>query len=151
MKILDDFQLVELGFIHIFRKERVAIGVLELLEYLNKNGYRIFIVSNSIFSGKNLSIYLNNLGIGDYIEKVFSSSDIGYRKPSKEIFTYTKDILNIENTKKVYFIGDSLEKDYKGSENMGFTPILIGVNPQISGLGLVFDNMLCLLEYFKSN
>lgn len=148
IKILDDFEFVELRFIYIFRREKLVDGAFKILEYLSQHDYKIFILSNSIFTGKNLNIYLNNFGIGKYIETVFSSSDIGYRKPSEEVFAYIKEVLNIENPKKVYFIGDSLEKDYKGAENTGFTPILIGVNQKVSGL--FFNDLLCLLNYFKN-
>ena len=108
---------------------------------------RIFILSNSIFSGTNLKIYLDHLGIGKYIEELFSSADIGFRKPSKEIFTYMINRLEIKNPKEVYFIGDSLEKDYNGAKNIGFTPILMGVNEEI--VDLKFTSIPNLLKYLK--
>lgn len=147
IKITDDFLSVELDFINIFRKEKLINGTTELLKYLYKNDHKIFILSNSIFSGVSLKTYLNYLGIGKYIEKVFTSADIGFRKPSKEAFTYIIHNLKITNPKKIYFIGDSLEKDFNGSKKAGFTPILIGKNKEATGLK--FNNMCNLLQYLK--
>ena len=111
----------------------------------------IYILSNSIFSGTNLKIYLDYLGVGKYIEEVFSSADIGIRKPSEEIFTYVIDRLGINNPKVVYFIGDSIEKDYNGAKNFGFTPILMSVNDDVDVDGLVFNSIPNLMKYLKGN
>ena len=147
IKIYDDFSKIELHFIHLFRREKLINGVLELLKYLSENNYRVFILSNSIFSGDNLKIYLDHLGAGKYIEDLFTSADIGFRKPSEEIFTYVIEKLEIKYPKEVYFIGDSLEKDYNGAKNIGFTPILIGSNEEM--VGLKFNSIPNLLAYLK--
>ena len=149
IEIYGDFTSVELNFIHLFRREKLIDGTHELLKYLIKNNYRIFILSNSIFSGTNLKIHLDHLGIGKYIEELFSSADIGFRKPSKEIFTYVINRLEIKNPKEVYFVGDSLEKDYNGAKNIGFTPILMGVNEEI--VSLKFTSLPNLLEYLRTS
>lgn len=148
MKILDDFTAVELGFIYIFRKEKLVNGATELLEYLKENNYRVFILSNSIFSGASLKVYLNSLGIGKYIEEVFTSADIGFRKPSKAVFTHVIEALEISDPQKIYFIGDSLEKDYNGAKIAGFTPVLIGTNNNVPDQA--FNNIPKLLRYLKS-
>ena len=145
--IYDDFSKVELHFIHLFRREKLINGVFELLEYLNENDYRVFILSNSIFSGNNIKIYLDHLGAGKYIEDLFTSADIGFRKPSEEIFTYVIEKLEIKYPKEVYFIGDSLEKDYKGAKNIGFTPILMGSSEEM--VDLKFNSISNLLTYLK--
>lgn len=148
IKISDDFTSVELDFIHIFRKEKLINGVTELLKYLSENNYRIFILSNSIFSGISLKIYLNYLGIGTYIEELFTSADIGFRKPAQEIFIHVIETLEINNPQQVYFIGDSLDKDYYGAKMVGLTPILIGSDKETTGL--VFNNIPNLLQYLKN-
>lgn len=149
INVYDDFTSVEMNFINIFRKEKLVHGVPELLKYLIINNYRIYILSNSIFSGANLKIYLDYLGVGRYIQEVFSSADIGIRKPSVEIFTYVTERLDINNCKAVYFIGDSLDKDYNGAKNFGFTPILIGENNEVDGLK--FNNIFSLLKYLEDS
>lgn len=149
IQIHDDFFSIESNFIYIFRKEKLVDGVVELLKYLNTINYRTFIVSNSIFSGTNLKTHLDYLGIGQYVDKVFSSADIGFRKPSIEIFTFVIKHLKINNPKEVYFIGDSFEKDYTGAKKAGFVPILIGLCQGIDGL--VIDNIPNLLKYLKKD
>ena len=47
----------------------------------------------------------------------------------------------------MYFIGDSLEKDYKGAKNIGFTPILMGSSEEM--VDLKFNSISNLLTYLK--
>lgn len=56
------------------------------MQYLHNKNYRLFILSNSLFSGSSLKAYLGSFHISYYVEKVYSSADIGYRKPSCLIF-----------------------------------------------------------------
>jgi FMN phosphatase YigB (HAD superfamily) len=77
---------IEVDYINHFRKEKLIDGAAELLQYLHNKNYRIFILSNSLFSGSSLKAYLGSFHISHYVEKVYSSADIGYRKPSCIIF-----------------------------------------------------------------
>lgn len=146
-KICDDYASVELQFMHRFREEKLVEGVMELLKFLTQKNHSIYVLSNSIFSGDSLKAYLEDFGIEQYIEKVYSSADIGFRKPSKESFHYVLNDAGISRAEDVYFIGDSLEKDFIGARESGLTPILIGTLIDISGLA--FPDMYALLKYFQ--
>lgn len=146
-KICDDYQSVELNFIRIFREERIIDGVIELLQFLFDNRFRICVLTNSLFSGDSLKDYLGAFEINKYFEKVYSSADIGFRKPAKEAFRYVLEDIGINNPNEVYYIGDSFEKDYVGALKSGLTPILLAPNSGISGLA--FDNVYLLLNYFR--
>lgn len=146
-KISDDYKQVELDFIRIFREEKIIDGVVDLLQYLNNKNQKIYVLTNSLFSGDSLMAYLKTFGIAQYIEKVYSSADIGFRKPSKTIFKHVLADLNIVFFDEVYFIGDSYEKDYVGASKNGLIPILIGEDIEVPGLS--FDNMSMLLNFFR--
>ena len=146
-KIGEDYASVELQFMRRFRDEKLAEGVSELLEFLARKDYSVYVLSNSIFSGDGLKAYLGDFGIEEYIKKVYSSADIGFRKPSRKSFGYVLEDAGISSAKDVYYVGDSLEKDFVGAENSGLTPILIG--SLLDRPGLVFSDMYSLLEFFK--
>ena len=146
-KIYDDYQSVELNFIRLFRKEKLIDGACDLLLYLYHKNLNIYVLTNSLFSGNSLKAYLRTFGIDNYIRKVYSSADIGFRKPAKEIFNYTLTDIGINTPSEVYYIGDSFEKDYRGAKNVGITPILIGHFESFSGL--LFDDLSALFYYFQ--
>ena len=147
IKIPDNFQYVELEFIKIFRKEKLIEGVKELFNYLYSTNHKIYILTNSIFSGDSLKSYLGTFKIDQYIEKVYSSADIGFRKPSKKAFTYVLEDIGVENLDDIYFIGDSPEKDFKGAQESGITPILYGTTSNVKGL--MFNDLNSILNFFK--
>ena len=148
IRIPVDYGTVEVDFINHFRKEKLIDGATELLQYLHNKNYRIFILSNSLFSGASLQAYLGSFHISHYVEKVYSSADIGYRKPSCVIFQTVLHDLEIHNPDRVFYIGDSVEKDYLGAKKSGLTPILVSHTSSADGLS--FTNLNMLLDYFKS-
>lgn len=149
LSISNDYHSVELHFMQLFRQERLVEGALELLQFLYEHQYRIYIFSNSLFSGNSLKRYLNSFGIDQYIEKVYSSADIGFRKPSSNAFRYVISDIGINQPEKVYYIGDSYDKDYLGARALGLKPIL--VNHQTNVQELAFDDLHLLLRYLKKS
>lgn len=121
----DDYDVVEAGFIRVFRKEKLKEGASSLLRFLRARGTRISILTNSLFSGKNLKAHLASVGIADAVETVFSSADIGYRKPAQEAFYYALSALGIHDASEVFYIGDSYEKDYLGALLSGLRSFLV--------------------------
>ena len=146
--ISDDYLNVEERFLSIFRDEYLLDGAGDLLNYLYEQNCAIYLFSNSIFSGRSLRRYLNTFGIDQYFQKIYSSADIGFRKPSKESFNFVLTDIGVTNTKDVYYVGDSFEKDYLGALGFGITPILVASNKAIDGL--CFENLNQLLNYFKT-
>lgn len=147
IKTSDNYSDIEYNFMLVFRKEKLVDGAVELLKFLKYKGYEIYIITNSIFSGDNIYNYLSRFDISQYIAKVYSSADIGFRKPAKQVFNQVLMDLKIVDTQNIYYIGDSFEKDYKGSKNSGMIPILITKDQSIKGL--TFENLDLVLEYFK--
>ena len=95
--------------------------VIKALEKTIKNGNKNIIASNHI---PELNEIVNNLNIGKYFTKIYSSGKIGYEKPNRIFYEY---ILNDQRTGKenCIIIGDSYESDIRGGENMGIKSILV--------------------------
>lgn len=99
---------------------------INLLKDLKKMGYRQYAVTNGtkIAQKKKLSIS----GIGEVLDGVFISEDLGHEKPGIEffdivlskIFEYNNcdvETLGLEDKDKFIIIGDSLTSDIKGGMN----------------------------------
>ena len=84
----------------------------EILEYLNKKQYEIYIVTNG--PEKPVENKLNSINATKYIKCVFTAEEAGYMKPHEEFFN--KFFKKINNYKKddMLIIGDELEKDVLG-------------------------------------
>ena len=77
---------IEWEFFSVCREETLAVGAKELLDYHCERGYTLAVLSNSIFSSDTLKKYLDKFGLLHYFEKVVSSADVTYRKPSVKAF-----------------------------------------------------------------
>ncbi len=98
-------------------------GVLEFLDYLEKQGIRKAILSNSSFSEEAIREELRAYDIDDSrFEFVISTSEYGFRKPNKRIFELALKKLNLKS-EEVWYIGNSFKYDVIGAQNAGIYPI----------------------------
>lgn len=147
-KLQDSYQIVEAEFIRRFRKEKLKDGAISLLRMLHDCKIRIYVLTNSLFSGENLKAHLASVGIEDVVEAVYSSADIGYRKPSQEVFQYVLADIGVRDSSQVVYIGDSYEKDYLGAQTSGLHSILVTSSPDYANIAL--PNLFSLESYLKA-
>ncbi|MBX5321279.1 MAG: HAD family hydrolase [Candidatus Bathyarchaeota archaeon] len=93
------------------------------LNELKSAGFKLIVISN-VSSGRNLQTYLRKAGIPNCFDAVIASGDVGYEKPSPEIFRIASRILNIP-AGCILHVGDKYDEDYIGAYNAGFKAILI--------------------------
>ncbi|NLM15914.1 MAG: HAD family hydrolase [Clostridiaceae bacterium] len=98
--------------------------VKEVMDALKKRNLRLGIISNTI-STTFSPYFLRECGIYDAMEMIILSSEVGFRKPSHEIFRLAIDKLEIEKDAFCY-VGDTLSRDVLGCKNAG-----IGLSIQI--------------------
>ena len=110
---------------------------------LLKSGIKVFVLSNSLFSGDTLRKLLVNKGISDKIV-VCSSADFNYRKPSKVIFQrFNKFVENGYNikTQEMVYIGDNYINDYLGPKPFFFKTLQYSFSEPLELLkGVVLDD-----------
>ena len=70
---------------------------------------------------------LEKLGIQKYIHFLVTSEETGVEKPDSKIFNLALNKINL-CSKEVIMIGDSLEKDYFGAEQLGIKSFLIDIS-----------------------
>jgi len=93
------------------------------LNELKNAGFKLMIISN-VSSLRNLKTYLRKAGIPNLFNVIIASGDVGYEKPSSEIFKIASKTLNIP-LKGILHVGDKYEEDYLGAYNAGLNAILI--------------------------
>ncbi|MDE7439356.1 MAG: HAD-IA family hydrolase [Clostridia bacterium] len=125
IKLSKSYSGVEWEAFSICREEKLADGATELLTYLKEHGYKLAVLSNSIFSSATLKKYLDKFGLLSFFDDVISSADIGYRKPSPKAFNAVLGQLGAKANRNVFFIGNKTDKDYDGAKEAGLTPVLV--------------------------
>ena len=94
-------------------------GTIEILEYLYPK-YELHIITNGfkeVQHGK-----LNNANIDHFFNTVTNSEMVGVKKPNPKIFNFALDIANA-NVEESIMIGDSLEADIEGADDIGMDTI----------------------------
>lgn len=89
----------------------------EVLEYLFKKGYGLYVVTNGPI--KPVNDKLEKANINNYIKYAFSAEEAGRMKPHKEFFQKFFVKANMENQNDILIIGDELEKDVLGGIKNG--------------------------------
>ena len=95
-------------------------GVVQAIEILKKQGYKIALVSNgkSPFQERNF----RSLGISHLFDLVIVSGAVGLRKPDKAIFELTCLKLAVKSEESI-FVGDNPHADIRGANTVGMNSI----------------------------
>lgn len=97
--------------------------VRDILSELKTRGLKIGLISN-IYE-ETINACMQKAGLGSAAFDVVVGVDaIGEMKPHPDVFKYALQKLNVKPEEAV-FIGDSVEVDYKGAENVGIEALLI--------------------------
>jgi HAD superfamily hydrolase (TIGR01549 family) len=118
----EEYESIEWELFRICRGEKVGRHVPEILDYLKSKGYSLAILSNSIFSSKCLTKYLETFGLSQYFDMIYSSADLKMRKPSPLVFNRVCTDFKV-NPRDTWFIGNNREKDYQGAKNAGLKAV----------------------------
>lgn len=119
-------------------------GVIELFELLKINNIKIAISSNLLLSIQLKK--LDKLGIGEYIDYILTSEEIGTEKPSELNFIDVLKYLKL-SPKEVIFVGDDYETDIMGAINLGISGVL--VNKKFNEMCICFNEFYELIDYFR--
>lgn len=98
-------------------------GAKELLSYFKEEGYKLGLISNTIFPAKFHLKELERFGLYPYFDSILFSSEVGHKKPHPIIFSQGLERLKIKPGESI-FIGDKLIEDIGGAKNMGMKAIL---------------------------
>ena len=94
---------------------RTQEGLIKLVDYLRENGFRVFILSNSIPKTEKM---INSEEIRSHFDGVYCSSEHGLAKPDIDIFEDACRIWGILPEESLFV--DDKKKNVKGALNAGF-------------------------------
>ena len=119
-------------------------GALEILDYLILK-YRLHIITNGFEEVQHKK--LKNSGIDHYFSTVTTSEEVGLKKPNPKVFLTALNKANSLPAQSV-MIGDSLEADILGANNIGMQTIFYNYrNESISKKIKSIDSLLEIKNY----
>ena len=119
-------------------------GAVEILDYLILK-YKLHIITNGFEEVQHKK--LKNSGIYHYFSTVTTSEEVGLKKPNPKVFLTALNKANSLPTQSV-MIGDSLEADILGANNIGMQTIFYNYrNESISKKIKSIDSLLEIKNY----
>lgn len=121
--------------------------VVPAFERLQARGLRLGLISNW---DRRLTGIFTGLGLGEMLDTVVSSAEVGLRKPDPRIFELALARVGVEASDAVH-VGDHHYADIVGAEAVGMLPVLIdrhGGEPPRTGCFLrTLDELDSLLDW----
>jgi putative hydrolase of the HAD superfamily len=111
---------------HVFEKGIIFEDTKPVLQELMERGLKIGLVSNSPW-GSPAFLWreeLENLGLVRYFNAIIFCRDVGWRKPSSQVFTRAFEMLRTE-PKSCIFVGDDPKWDISGPRAVGMDAVLL--------------------------
>lgn len=93
-------------------------GGAEMLGALRQAGFKLGLISNTMFRGEIHRRDLARFGLDEYFDYMLFSADAGVWKPQPEIFWHILEKLGVSPEEAVY-VGDSPEHDIVGAKAAG--------------------------------
>lgn len=151
------YEELDYDIMNHMQKVTLLSEVRDTLEELQKQGIKMYILSNSIFTGNSAKRLLHDFGILHCFEKIFSSADYGIRKPSEKFYQIAiSEILSeYHEVKKedILYIGNDYETDAMGATSVGLDTVWYNVNhlPNRNGIDIWdIDDFKQILEIVRS-
>jgi putative hydrolase of the HAD superfamily len=102
-------------------------GAVETLAWLRERGYRIGLISNTIWPAELHLEDLAEIGVLPYLEHLIFSGEAGVWKPSPQIFERALAALGAAPAEAV-FVGDSPREDILGAQAVGMRAVWVRSN-----------------------
>lgn len=95
----------------------------QVLGQLKVKGFKLGLVSNTIFPGDFHRRELSRFDLIDFFDSLLFSCEVGFKKPHPAIFREALEALEVRPEEAV-FIGDRLKEDIAGPKSLGIRTIL---------------------------
>ncbi len=99
-----------------------SAGAAATLAELRARGYRVGLISNTIWPAELHLEDLEEIGLLPQIEQLIFSGDLGVWKPSPQIFQHMLELLGVRADEAV-FVGDSPREDILGAHGVGMRAV----------------------------
>lgn len=102
---------------------RLAPDALQTLDELRRRGIRTAICSNAPFPPEMMRRQMQGVGVGERVDGIVLSSEVGRRKPDPAIYLAALARLDIAPPDAL-FVGDQVREDYEGPRLAGMEAVL---------------------------
>lgn len=101
----------------------LAPGALETLDRLRERGLRLGLASNAPFPPEMMARQVLGNGVGERMDAIVFSSEVGWRKPDARLYQAALDRLGVGPEAAVY-VGDRQIEDHDGPRAVGMAAVL---------------------------
>jgi HAD superfamily hydrolase (TIGR01509 family) len=122
----DDAFVLELAwssFSPLVTKASIEHDLIPTLRQIRDSGLKLAIVSNTFIAGKVHDKHLDSVGLLEFFPVRIYSSEVGHRKPSREIFRIALEKVGAAAEQSI-FIGDLEKVDVYGARRAGMYTVL---------------------------
>ena len=123
------------------KKNKLFPYSIEVLEYLSQK-YKLHIITNGFHEVQHIK--LKHAGLIPYFDNIITSEQVGAKKPNPKIFNYALKKANTSAEESI-MIGDDLEVDVLGAEEMGIQSIFFNPKKVKHNIDIVHE-IFCLSE-----
>jgi putative hydrolase of the HAD superfamily len=110
-----------------YGRERLFAGAPELLQAIRAIGSRCVVLSNALWRGaREYEEDFAALGLGDFVDAVVSSVDVGYRKPHPAIFQAALEAAGCSGDRCV-MVGNSERNDVRPAVALGLRALRVAI------------------------
>jgi putative hydrolase of the HAD superfamily len=105
------------------RAVRVDADALQVLSWLGAHGIKRAVCSNAPFPPEMMRRQVDTNGVGELMDAVLFSSQLGRRKPAPEIYRAALEAVGV-GAERALFVGDRVREDYHGPRAVGMRAVI---------------------------
>jgi HAD superfamily hydrolase (TIGR01549 family) len=105
------------------RAVRLDPDALPVLSWLGAHGIKRGVCSNAPFPPAMMRRQVDTNGVGEMVDAVVFSSEVGRRKPAPEVYRAALDAIGVD-ARHALFVGDRVREDYEGPRAMGMRAVI---------------------------
>jgi HAD superfamily hydrolase (TIGR01549 family) len=96
---------------------------LPVLSWLGAHGIKRGVCSNAPFPPEMMRRQVQTNGVGEMVDAVVFSSEVGRRKPAPEVYRAALDAIGVD-ARHALFVGDRMREDYEGPRAVGMRAVI---------------------------
>ncbi len=129
----DNETMVDLEYSIMNHMQKVTLldEIKRVIVCLKASNIKMYILSNSIFTGRSARRLLSEFGISDYFCKIYSSADYGIRKPNGDFYQIVIDNILLDNPNMdktdILYVGNDYNTDVIGATSIGLQTVWYNV------------------------
>ena len=105
------------------RSVRLDPDALQVLSWLGAHGIKRGVCSNAPFPPEMMRRQVDTNGVGEMVDAVVFSSEVGRRKPAPEVYRAALAAIGVD-AGHALFVGDRVREDYEGPRAVGMRAVI---------------------------